>query len=320
MTGSGGRAARPVGEERELMRTPSTGDPLTLTPSIVPNAGLTRYRRVSYDASRTWFYFAIPGRQRKRANTLIAGIFTLAIALLGKSAVAEGPPPTAGRVTGLTADGALTLTDGSEIMSAAVTLPRRAIYTGDRAEPLADAAARRLIALTKDQQLSLAAVGARPDRLGRWAMRITLTDGRDLQRVLLVDGLARVERFDGPRDWLTSLLAAEKSARDARQGIWATPAFAVRPAEPPDGLARDLGKYVLVSGVVVASAARATTVYLNFGTDWRRDFTAKLTTKIARVVDAPSLVGRTVLIRGYLSSNNGPMIEVADPLQIATLP
>ena len=64
--------------------------------------------------------------------------------------------------------------------------------------------------------------------------------------------------------------------------------------------------------------------YLNFGTDWKTDFTLVLDEDALRLFDAEGIApenfeGRTVRARGWLESFNGPMIEITHPEQIEVI-
>ena len=61
--------------------------------------------------------------------------------------------------------------------------------------------------------------------------------------------------------------------------------------------------------------------YLNFGTDYRSDFTVRIGKNVlaanpdlARTLDG--LTAKTVIVRGWIDRRNGPLIDVADPSQI----
>ena len=65
-------------------------------------------------------------------------------------------------------------------------------------------------------------------------------------------------------------------------------------------------------------------VFLNFGDNWRTDFTIRLDRRIARQfrragLTADSYDGRRVRVRGWLKNWNGPMIEASHPEQIEIL-
>ena len=78
-------------------------------------------------------------------------------------------------------------------------------------------------------------------------------------------GLARAYSLGADRGCAAELLAAERAAREARLGVWAEAAYAVRAAEPSAALLRHLATFQLVEGRVVRVATTRGSVYLNFG-------------------------------------------------------
>jgi hypothetical protein len=86
----------------------------------------------------------------------------------------------------------------------------------------------------------------------------------------------------------------------------------------------DLGRFVLVDGTIRAVAVFSDKAYLNFGADYRTDFTAliegsDLALFQAEGYDLKGLRGRAVRVRGWLQRLNGPMIAVSHPEQIEKL-
>ena len=81
---------------------------------------------------------------------------------------------------------------------------------------------------------------------------------------------------------------------------------------------------MLVRGRVQAVARAQEFVYLDFGDDWRRDFTVRAEARrpgLARAgLDLNQLQGRALMVRGALFEVNGPMIEVTHPAQFEVLP
>ena len=71
----------------------------------------------------------------------------------------------------------------------------------------------------------------------------------------------------------------------------------------------------------MAVARRGAFTYLDFGADWRRDFTLRAESRdLARFaragLDVAALAGRRILARGWLFESAGPMIELVHPAQI----
>ncbi|MBF0393872.1 MAG: thermonuclease family protein, partial [Alphaproteobacteria bacterium] len=107
-------------------------------------------------------------------------------------------------------------------------------------------------------------------------------------------------------------------ARAEARGLWAEPAY--RPSRAEGMRARDAA-YHLVEGRVVKVAETRGKTYLNFGADWRTDFTVTLDAAARRLFlaagrDPAGLEGRLVRVRGWLESWNGPLIEASHPEQI----
>ncbi len=63
---------------------------------------------------------------------------------------------------------------------------------------------------------------------------------------------------------------------------------------------------------------------MNFGSNWRTDFTLSLAPKMARLfrregIDPEIMQGKRTRMRGWLKSFNGPMIKITHPEQIEVL-
>ena len=187
--------------------------------------------------------------------------------------------------------------------------------------PLADEAKSVLETLLLNREVELAYGGQRVDRHGRRLAHLFLADGTWIQGELLLAGMARVYSFPDNRAVVAEMLVAEGRARHSRAGIWDNRWYAVRAA---DDLARDIGSFQLVEGRVVDAADVRGTVYLNFGADWRSDFTIKVAKRSRKRFDAAgfdlqALEGRIVRVRGWIDAYNGPMIETTHPEQIEGL-
>ena len=121
------------------------------------------------------------------------------------------------------------------------------------------------------------------------------------------------------------LYALEADARSAGRGGWGDGAFLIR-APDPDPLAQHLDSAQIIEGRVVAiGEARNGRLYLNFGMNWRTDFTVSLNRddrerfEAAGLSDPSALEGAQIRVRGWLYAENGPMIHVQSPWQIEVL-
>jgi endonuclease YncB( thermonuclease family) len=257
-------------------------------------------------------------------------VFTAAIAgllCLIAAASADEPPdfPSEGplRVTQLIDAATLVLADGRVVRLAGILLP-----TPDDAVDggLAEVARQTVALLVQERDVLLGFGARRRDRHGRFVAQLwrTADDGSEevwLQGRLLADGLARVATTADNLLLVPEMLRIEAEAREARRGLWRDSAYRVRtPEDAGDGLNR----FQIVEGRVVAVAIRRGTGYLNFGADYRTDFTLSLDREALRRMRAAGLdpmqfEGLRVRARGWLRSFNGPLIEITHPEQIEVL-
>jgi endonuclease YncB( thermonuclease family) len=213
------------------------------------------------------------------------------------------------------------LTTGQRVRLLGVKVPKpdQTPFEKD-AEPLGDRAKAFVEDFVRGHRLALFYDDAQTDRYGRWLVHVVRDDGLWLQQQLLRAGLARVYSFPDNLRGVSLMLGFEQQARDAERGIWAVPYYRIRPA---DGVHKDVGTYQLVEGRVLSQSRGRGTVYLNFGQDWKQDFTARITKQHRRAFgksDAfPDYAGQRVRLRGWIRQHNGPMIELTHPEQIEIL-
>jgi endonuclease YncB( thermonuclease family) len=213
----------------------------------------------------------------------------------------------------------LALEDGREVRLVGIQAPKLPLgRKGFVAWPLADEAKAALAELTMGRPVALFFGGRRGDRHGRTLAHLRDAAGRWVQGEMLSRGLARVYSFFDNRALIAEMLTKERRARRARRGIWADPFYAVR---APGEAGRHIGGFEIVEGAVLAAEVKGRRAYLNFGPDWKSDFTVTLDAKALRRfaesgIDPVAYEGRRVRVRGWLKSYNGPMIEVSHPEQI----
>jgi endonuclease YncB( thermonuclease family) len=223
----------------------------------------------------------------------------------------------------------LYLEDGLKVRLSAIQAPKLPLgRKGFKAWPMGEEAKAALTALTQGRRVQLYYGGNKRDRYGRaLAQLYTLTarGDRDLwiQEEMIRLGLARV--YTWPDTWQDSeaLYAAERAARASERGIWGDPYYAVRSPDP-NALAQDIDSFQLVEGIITSAADVRGTVYLNFGADYKTDFTIAVSKKDRRTLvksgmDPMALEGARVRIRGWVELSNGPMIWWDDPKRLEIL-
>jgi len=216
----------------------------------------------------------------------------------------------------------IVLQDGSQVRLVGIQAPKLPLGRPDfPAWPLAEDAKAALERLVDGKSVDLRYGGARRDRHGRHLAQLYTRDGIWIQGALLAGGFARVYSFPDNRAMVGEMLALEGQARAHRRGIWADPFYRVL---GPGEAGRHLDTFQLVEGQVQNVAVVRGRAYLNFGADWRTDFTVAIEPADMRAfrdagLDPRALEGRRVRVRGWLKSMNGPMIQATHPEQIEIL-
>ena len=217
----------------------------------------------------------------------------------------------------------LVLDNGDEVRLVGLQAPKLPLGRKNfKAWPLAGEAKAALSELTKGRRLQLHFGGRRMDRHGRHLAHLEDAEtGRWIQGVLLARGMARVYTFRDNRAVIPEMMRLERAARQARRGIWGHPYYRIRRAA---SAGRDIGSFQLVAGTVRKVAVVRSTTYLNFGADWRSDFTVMVRGRDRKRwrkagLSLTDLEGKQIRVRGWLKSRNGPMIEATHPEQIEAL-
>jgi hypothetical protein len=130
-------------------------------------------------------------------------------------------------------------------------------------------------------------------------------------------GLVRVAPTADTAMFADALLVLEQDARAQARGLWAAHQFAVRDPDDP-GLKRDAARFEIVEGRVMSTARHCDNIYLNFGPDYRTDFTvtiprARMADFKAAGIDPSGLVDRKVRVRGWITQYHGPAVELTTP-------
>lgn len=226
------------------------------------------------------------------------------------------------RVMRVERNGVLVLEDGRAASIEGLMLPGGA---KDHAPQfLADEAIGALGAIVRGRIVTLAAQRPKEDRYGRLRAQVFITDGTKvwLQSELLRRGLARVSIAPDRRECAGALYAIEDRARRKGAGIWSKAAYFVRHAS--DTFVADADTFQIVEGTILSANVRNGRGYLDFGSDWRHDFTVTISPADIKTfrqvgVDPESYEGKTVRVRGWIERMRRPEIAIATPDDIEVL-
>lgn len=254
--------------------------------------------------------------------------FTLVVlsALLAIANAHGAPRPTcAGRVEiahaylhDVEKNGTIILTNGRSVQLEGIRLPGGALDKAPWA--YADQAQAALRSLASAGPMTLTAILPKADRYGRLRAQV-FSSGIWFQGELLKRGLARVAIAPDRTECASELFDTETKARTHGMGLWADRAYAIRAA---GDVWPDIGSFQLVEGRVLNVSMKNGRAYLNFGDDWRRDFTATVDPddmdNFRRTgVDPLSYLGQTIRVRGWVQRLRGPEIEIANPQSIEVM-
>jgi endonuclease YncB( thermonuclease family) len=207
------------------------------------------------------------------------------------------------------------LDNGSMVRLAAIQAPNRARDDTETDDPLAQQAYATMQRLALGHAVRLEPIGDKPDRRGR-VVAMAYVDDIWLQEAMLREGMAWVYTFADTRMFAEPLLAAEHEAEQARRGVWGQAEYAVL---SPQLTAQHIGEFRLVQGTVQEVAEVHGRYYINFGEDWKTDFTLQIDKADAQLFATDwleALSGKTVRVRGWLFEKNGPAIALSHPEQV----
>jgi endonuclease YncB( thermonuclease family) len=236
--------------------------------------------------------------------------------------VAAADCPVAGTETATVADvldgDTLRLADGVILRLAGVEAPKSP--PADEISPAMAAAVDGLRQLARGATVGLTPTGEGPDRHGRRHGYVFLADGRSVHAAMVAAGLARVRWLPGESACFGAFLAEERVARAARRGLWARPEYAIRRADDPS-LGKRNGLYDLIEGRIVSVGHGTRMIFLDFGRNFRQDFTVMVPPPVAEGLaaagrSADGFADRRVLVRGIIEEAGGPAIRLNDPAEI----
>lgn len=169
---------------------------------------------------------------------------------------------------------------------------------------------------TKDEKTG------RVNGFGHELGHIVRDDGTWLQGSLIASGLARVYTTPTNPELHEDMLSLEREARLGDMGFWTHNGWSIKKADLPQDIKSD--QFQIVEGHITSVSSRNNNIYLNFGSDWKTDFTLTISSSLRREF---SKLGHSpmdwahkhIRVRGWVERYNGPMMEIKHPSQIEFL-
>lgn len=157
------------------------------------------------------------------------------------------------------------------------------------------------------------------DRSGHLLAQL-VSDKSDIwaQKLLLETGLAVYWPSETTASIGPYLRAYENVARIGKVGLWADEKYAPK---TPKTVKSNSFQMQIVEGRPAKIATVRDMIYVNFGQNWREDFTVNIPQNLRKAFakrgeNPISWQGKMLRIRGFVEDYNGPMIKIDSPEQI----
>ena len=211
----------------------------------------------------------------------------------------------------------LTLDNGTRVVLAGIRAPsylyKDAVFDPARSWPYAKQSKDYLAKVILGKSITLHCLGNSTDRHGRTIAQAMLF-GKSINQVMVKHGWAFAYPYKTQDNMAQRYYRVEDHARAARLGIWRDTTYQPLPASKPKDI--PIGKFVIINGTVQTHGKARQDHYLNFGDDWKSDFTIKLNKTNVKHIQKrlgfpiKALAGKQIEVRGWTEYGGGPMIEL----------
>ncbi len=137
---------------------------------------------------------------------------------------------------------------------------------------------------------------------------------------LIKEGLALAYIYPDNVRYKKRFLKFQEEAKKKKKGLWE---YIERNTILPHQAEKFVGKMKAVEGVVLTTARVKKCIFLNFGKDYKKDFTIVIFKSVWKLFDVAGIEkpevfyrGKKVRVYGLISEYNGPEIKVKTPYQI----
>ncbi len=216
-------------------------------------------------------------------------------------------------------------TDGDYVRLLDINTPEIAHKKGEKSQPFGIKAAKELRRkLPKQTEIHLIFGKQKFDRYNRLLAHVYNMQGEWINAHMVRKGLAHVYSFPDNAFKAEQLYPIEQHARDAKLGIWSLPRWQILDATKPVDDSK-IGQFNIVEGRILNTAYVKGITYLNFGTDWRTDFSLEIPAKFLTKFKQKNINPLTyyklkkVRVRGRLKPVNGTLITLTHPEQLTVL-
>lgn len=215
-----------------------------------------------------------------------------------------------------------TTIDGKKVRLLNINTPETA-KRKKQPEPFSIKAKEELTKLVDKKEVILKFDKEKKDKYHRYLAYVYLKDGTFVNAEMLKAGVAHLYSFPKSVRKYDELKKSENFARKNNIGIWSHKRWEVQNANDyikPDHFR--FGKYQMFKGKIINVAKVGKSTFLNFGHNWRTDFSVEIKDKNLKyfnITPEDFYKGKTVLVRGILIPVNGSLINVTHQQQIEVI-
>lgn len=218
-----------------------------------------------------------------------------------------------------------TTTDGKKVRLLNINTPETA-KKNSPSELFAIDAKKELIKLIDKKEVILKYDDEKKDKYKRHLAYVYLKDGTFVNSKMLESGYAHLYTFPNNVSKFEELKKSEEIAKSQNKGIWSDKRWEIQDANSTKKISKfRFGKYQTFEGEVLKSTSVKKKIFLNFGHNWRQDFSVEINKKNLKYFKKANInpeidyINKTVRIRGILRPVNGSLINVTHPQQIEVL-
>lgn len=216
----------------------------------------------------------------------------------------------------------LKLSNGEIVNLTGIRLPD---YTVEYVGPFAQTTFKILKDMVEGQEMNMYRTKdqktGRKNRLGHSLAHLEKQQDKAwVQGTLVRLGLVQARPTLYNPEMAAQLYALEAQARAEKLGIWSSEVAILT----PDDAQNKINSFQIVEGRIRSAAIKQNRIYLNFGHNWRTDFTVTVAPEnrkhfIKGGFNPLDWNGRRVRVRGWVQEYNGAMIEIDHPSALEIL-